>query len=254
LAGHEYGVANKPNTSTSQPSVLTCESNYISISEFGHTSANCIFHDIYRTPAIGTATCGGFSNSNCVVDGNVMPCFTGTTDCFTATSTDLVGLLSLSTSSFEPAWYQGAGFNDAVGLGSLNINNLVRDWVTLIPGFATTTTVSAGDATGASKTTTITAVVTATGRGSVAPPMGTVDFYTAAGGPAALDCGNAGHLNHLSSVPLVAAPGHATAVLSGVTAVQLGGSGPHDVLACFSGDAANDAASFGSTTVSVEHP
>ncbi len=255
LASHEYGVINRPNTSTSQPSAVTCESNYISISEFGHTSANCIFHDIYRTPAIGTATCAGSNNSNCVVDGNVMPCLTGSTDCFTATSTDLVGLLSVSTSSFEPAWYQSAGFNDAVGLGSLNINNLVRDWVTLIPGFSTATTVSAGAGTaGGSKTTTITAVVTATGRGSLAPPMGSVDFYTSAGGSAALDCGNAGHLNHLSSAPLVTAPGHATAVLSGVTAAQLGGSGSHDVLACFSGDAANDAPSFGSTTVTVERP
>ncbi|MFZ3263434.1 MAG: hypothetical protein WA172_05505 [Terriglobales bacterium] len=31
----------------------------------------------------------------------------------------------MPTSSFEPAWYQSAGFSDAVGLGSFNITNLV---------------------------------------------------------------------------------------------------------------------------------
>ncbi|HUO15494.1 MAG TPA: protease pro-enzyme activation domain-containing protein [Verrucomicrobiae bacterium] len=259
LANHEYGSINRANTSTSEPSVFTCESNYIAIIAFGHAAANCIFHDIYRTPAIATGTCVGSNNTNCVVDGNVMPCLTGTTDCFTSNSADEVGLLSLSTSSFEPAWYQSAGYNDAVGLGSLNINNLVRDWVTLIPGFPSTTSVSSTTSAGA-KSATITAVVTATGRGSIAPPMGTVDFYTSApASSASLDCGNAAHLTRLSTVPLIAAADcttscHATAVLSGLTAAQFGGSGSHDVIACFSGDAANDAPSFDSTTVDIDHP
>jgi subtilase family serine protease len=133
LASHEYGTSTKPNTSTSMPSLLTCESNYVSISEFGQQFAGCIFHNIYRTPAIATASCGGTNNSNCVIDGNEMPCVTGSVDCYTSSASDPFGLLSISTSSFEPAWYQGAGYNDAVGLGSLNINNLVREWVSLTP-------------------------------------------------------------------------------------------------------------------------
>jgi subtilase family serine protease len=133
LASHEYGTLTKANTSTLMPSLLTCESNYVSISEFGKQFAGCIFYDIYRTPAITTASCAGASNSNCVVDGNEMPCVTGSTNCFTSTSSDPFGLLSISTSSFEPAWFQAAGYNDAVGLGSLNINNLVREWHSLTP-------------------------------------------------------------------------------------------------------------------------
>jgi subtilase family serine protease len=259
LAGHEYGQPSRPNSRTSEPSLLTCESNYLSISEFGHQFSNCVFHDIYRTPAITTASCAGTDNSNCVVDGNEMPCFTASKDCFTSTSSDAFGLLSLSTSSFEPAWYQGAGFSDAVGLGSLNISNLVRGWVSLIPPFASTTTLSADSSARAGKTTTFTARVTATGRGSMVPPMGTVDFYaTASNSAGSFDCRNTAHLNRLGTAPLVAAAGctigcHATAVLS-VTAGQFGGSGSHQVLACFSGDAANDAPSFDSTTVAMDHP
>jgi subtilase family serine protease len=146
LASHEYGTLTKPNTSTSMPSLLTCESNYLSISEFGRQFAGCIFYDIYRTPAITTGTCAGTNNSNCVVDGNEMPCVTGSRDCFTSTSSDPFGLLSISTSSFEPAWYQAAGYNDAVGLGSLNINNLVRGWHSLTPQ-SDSTTVSADSST-----------------------------------------------------------------------------------------------------------
>ncbi len=133
LASHEYGTLSKANTSTSMPSLLTCESNYVSISEFGQQFAGCIFHNIYRTPAITTGTCAGASNSNCVVDGNEMPCVAGSRDCFTSNPSDPFGLLSISTSSFEPAWLQAAGYNDAVGLGSLNINNLVRQWHSLTP-------------------------------------------------------------------------------------------------------------------------
>jgi subtilase family serine protease len=259
LAGQEYGLPTRPNTKTSEPSLLTCESNYLSISEFGPESSACVFHDIYRTPAITTASCAGTNNSSCVIDGNEMPCVTGSTDCFTSNPSDPFGLLSISTSSFEPAWYQAAGFSDATGLGSLNINNLVRAWSFFGPTSASTTTVSADSVTASAdngKTITFTATVTATGRGSFAPPMGTVDFYTAGSSSGSLDCRNVEHLNRLSSTPLVPASCangcHATAVLSGVTATQLGGSGAHDVIACFSGDAANDAPSSSTMTVNAD--
>jgi hypothetical protein len=258
MADFEYGVSFLPNFLPFLPSLLTCESNYLSISEFSHVFPDCVFYDIYRTPAITTTTCAGFNNSNCVVDGNVMPCVTGGTDCFTGTSGDAFGLLSLSTSKFEPAWYQSAGFSDAVGLGSFNISNLVKDWNNpfWFSQFASTTSVSANlDAS--STTATLVAAVSATGRGSVAPPMGTVDFYASTNrSSGALDCRNVEHLNRLGTAALASAGHHATAVLSGITAAQLGGPGSHDVLACFGGDGANDAASSGSTSVSVKlaHP
>jgi hypothetical protein len=85
-------------------------------------------------------------------------------------------------------------------------------------------------------------------------------FYAATGrSSGVLHRHNAAHLNRLSTAPLVPAAGcttscHAIAVLSGVTAGQLGGSGSHDVIACFSGDGANDAPSYASTTVNMDHP
>ena len=265
IASYEYGGPYLPNLLPFAPSLITCESNYLSISEFSHVFPSCVFYDINRTPAISTATCGGVNNSACVVDGNEMPCVTGSTDCFTATSGDAYGLLSLSTSHFEPAWYQSAGFSDAVGLGSFNITNLVRNWnspIWLTP-LASTTTVSADtsttDTAGKSATTTFTATVIATGRGSLAPAMGTVDFYASASGFSPLDCRNVDRLNLLGTAALVPATdrtagSHATAVLSGVTAGKLGAAGPHDVIACFGGDGANDAPSSSTTTVNMDNP
>lgn len=128
MASEEYGSTSWQNNSPFVPSTLTCESNYLSISKYSHVFPQCVFYDIYRTPVINTTSCTGGDNSNCVVDGNVMPCVTGSTDCFTATSGDAYGLLSISTYTFEPAWYQHAGYSDAAGLGSFNISNLVRNW------------------------------------------------------------------------------------------------------------------------------
>lgn len=260
MASYEYGIPGLPNNLTFAPSLLTCESNYLSISEFGSVFPACVFYDIYRTPAIRTTTCAGFDNSNCVVDGNIMPCVTGSTDCYTATSGDAYGLLSISTSRFEPAWYQSAGYSDAVGLGSFNITNLVQNWSSSVwnASSASTTTVSASSSTvdtagSSNTTTTLTATVTATGRGSLAPPMGTVDFYVSAPGLSQRACDDWRHLSLLGTSVLVPATGKANAVLSGVTTGKLGGPGTHDVIACFSGDAANDAPSSGSTTVNMEH-
>ena len=254
---HEYGVPSLPNFLSFVPSLLTCGSNYLSIAEFGHVFPSCVFYNIYRTPAVNTFNCSGLNNSGCVVDGNEMPCVTGSTNCFTGTAGDAFGLLSASTSSFDPAWYQSLGFSDAVGLGSFNITNLVNNWNNPFwsSEFASATSVSASlDRSNTSAT--LTAAVTASGRGGLAPPMGTVDFYTStnkSSGP--LDCGNADQLNRLGTAALVShcTKGcYATAVLSGVTAQQLGGTGSHSVLACFGGDGANDAASSASTSVNLE--
>lgn len=260
LASHEYGLPFLPNILPFVPSVVTCESNYLSIAQFNDVFPSCVFYDIYRTPAITTTTCAGFDNSNCVVDGNVMPCVTGSLDCFTATSGDPYGLLSTSTSKFEPAWYQSAGYSGAVGLGSFNITNLVKNWTSpsWLASFSSTTAVSASpnsiSTTESTNTTTLTAEVTATGRGGVAPPMGMVTFY-AAGSDVSLsaaDCQNpAGRsLNLLGTTALVPATGNASAALS-VKSDQLGGVGTHAVIACFSGDAANDAPSTGVTAITV---
>jgi hypothetical protein len=261
LASQEYGVPFLPNILPFVPSIVTCESNYLTIAKFADIFPACIFYDVNRTPAIDTTTCSAFNNANCVVDGNEMPCVTGSIDCFTATSGDAYGLYSISTSRFEPAWYQSFGYSDATGLGSFNISNLVRNWNNSFwfKAFDSTTaasaspdTISAEVATNAS--TTLTATVTAAGRGGVAPPMGTVSFFTPKPGYAAssLSCeaNQQAHMNFLGSAGLAAGEGNASAVLR-VTAAQFGGTGTHTVVACFSGDAANDAPSLDITSVTV---
>jgi hypothetical protein len=93
--------------------------------------------------------------------------------------------------------------------------------------------------------------VTATGRGSLAAPMGTVDFYVSAPGLTQRACDDWRHLSLLGTSALVPATGKASAVLSGVTTEHLGEPGTHTVIACFSGDGANDAPSSNTTTVTI---
>jgi subtilase family serine protease len=261
LASLEYGFPGLPNILPFVPSVVTCESNYLTIAKFADIFPACTFYDIDRTPAIGTNTCSAVNNSNCVVDGNEMPCVTGSIDCFTATSSDPFGLLSISTSRFEPAWYQSVGYSDATGLGSFNIANLVKNWnsVFLLTPFESTTSASANPDTisGESKSnasTTLTATVTASGRGSVAPPMGTVSFFTPKPGYAASlsSCQEKEqvHMNFLGTAALAPGEGNARAALS-LSSAQFEGAGTHTVVACFSGDAANDAPSADITAVTV---
>jgi hypothetical protein len=103
MADHEYGTPSAENTSTSAPSVYTCESNADAISTYSSVSASCVFHNINRTPTTGNtsaADCAGSNNTSCLQDGNVMPCVTGDADCYTATGSDSYGLLSISKTSF----------------------------------------------------------------------------------------------------------------------------------------------------------
>jgi len=239
LATAEYGTPGAENTSTTKPSVYTCEgSNINAISTYGSIFSTCNFYSINRTSKHGSTSCLADTNTGCLVADNDQPCAKDSTDCYTNTSTDAYGLISNSTGSFELAFSQSAGYNDATGLGSFNITNLVANWNKVTTLFPSTTTFDVSQlslyTTG---TTDLTATVVATGRGSLAPPMGTVNFYagTACTGTA------------FASANLVAGTGNATATASGVTGAQIG-VGTTSVDACFSGDGANDAPS--SQTVS----
>jgi Pro-kumamolisin, activation domain len=239
LATAEYGTPSAENTSTSKPSVYTCEgSNINAISAHSSIFSSCTFYSINRTSKVGFTACVDGTSTDCVVGNNDQPCAEGSPDCYTNPSTDTYGLLSNSTGSFEAAFSQSAGYNDATGLGSFNITNLVKNWTSVTPLFASTTTANVSQpslyTTG---TTNLTATVVATGRGSLAPPMGTVNFYS----------GTACTGTAFASANLVAGTGNATATASGVTGAQIG-AGTTSVAACFSGDGANDAPS--SQTVS----
>ncbi len=245
LATAEYGTPSAENTSTSKPSVYTCEgSNINAISTYSTIFSSCIFYSINRTSQHGSTSCLAGTNTGCLVADNDQPCAKDSTDCYTNLSTDAYGLLSKSTTTFEAAFNQSAGYNDATGLGSVNIANLVGNWNKVTPLFASTITTFdvSQPSLYTTGTTGLTATVTATGRGGIAPPLGTVSFYS----------GTACTGTAFASANLVAASNctttcNASASASSVTGAQIG-VGTTSVAACFSGDGANDAPS--SQTVS----
>ena len=250
LAAHEYGTPSAENLSTTAPSVLTCESNYLTMAEYSSVFPSCVFYDINRTPLYGLEACSGTDNASCVVDGNQMPCVTGDPNCYTATSIDAYGILSLSTSSFEPAWYQSAGFSDATGLGSMNIANLVANWnsSTWITKYSSTTAlVTSVGSILSTGSVTLTATVTATGRGGTVSPAGEVEFFIGS---------TSGKL--LGTGPIVhTCTGSGTSTsCDGVASFTVNGSalntGSNSIIAYFEGDGANDAPSTSSAqTVTV---
>jgi len=248
LAAHEYGTPSAENLSTTKPSVLTCESNYLSIAEYSSVFPSCVFYNINRTPVQAKSTCSGTDSSNCVVDGNDQPCDKGSTDCYTKTSSDSYGILSISTTSFEPAWYQSAGFSDAVGLGSFNIANLVNNWTstTWLTKFASTTALATSAGSIASSgTATLTATVKATGRGGTVSPAGVVEFFKTS---------TSGTLLGTGPIVQTCTGTGASATCDGVATYKVSGSalstGSNSIVAYFEGDGANDAAST-SSAVSI---
>ena len=129
LAAQEYGTPSAPNTSIAAPSLYTCEgSNINAISTYSGIFSSCIFYSVNRTSQFGFNSCVGGNNNGCLVDNNDQPCATGSPDCYTNTGGDAYGLLSNSTSTFEVAFPQSAGYSAATGLGSINVTNLVTNW------------------------------------------------------------------------------------------------------------------------------
>jgi hypothetical protein len=243
LATSEYGSSSSENTSTTAPSAYTCEgSNLNAVGTYSSIFSSCNFQEINRTSELGSSSCLASDNTGCLVDNNGGACAKGTPNCYTNTSSDPYGILSVSTSTFESAYNQSGGYSAATGLGSLNIANLVNNWTSVTPQFASTTGISATPTSLFTTTTTaLTATVTATGRGGIAPPLGDVSFYT----------GSSCTGTAVGTAPLVPASGcttscNSTATLSGVTGAQLGGAGTDSVIACFNGDGANDAPSTSS--------
>ncbi len=61
---------------------------------------------------------------------NAVPCLAGTPNCFTSpASTEGIGVLSTSASHELPAFPAGLGYSYAVGLGSINITNLLINYL-----------------------------------------------------------------------------------------------------------------------------
>ncbi len=61
---------------------------------------------------------------------NALPCLKGTPNCYTSlASTEGIGVLSTSTSAEDPAFPAQLGYSYAVGLGSINITNLLINYL-----------------------------------------------------------------------------------------------------------------------------
>jgi hypothetical protein len=224
LAAQEYGTTNAPNTST----LATCSGS----AKGAAVGSSCIFRDISNdTPSLQTGT---------ITSDIAQPCeFSSVATCWEPSSMTY-GITSVGNhpSTEHDAYVSSPGYDLATGLGSVNISNLVNDWNTLSPGFATSTANSAnptviGLVPG---TTTLTATVTETGRGGAAPPAGNVTFYI----------GSTSGTN-LGSAPLTASvspTNQATgSLLLNSSALQ---SGANQIIAYFPGDGANDAPSTSS--------
>ncbi len=130
LATLEYGTPGAPNTSTTVPSLYTCEgSNFQAIIIYGNGGIfpNCMFYNVNRTD-IYEQFCINGDSSGCFDTNNDQPCATGTPNCYINTNGDRYGLLSTSSSTFQGAFPTSFGYSAATGLGSINVANLVLNW------------------------------------------------------------------------------------------------------------------------------
>jgi hypothetical protein len=241
LATLEYGSSSTPNSAN----LASCSGSGQAGTAVG---ANCIFRDIAGdTP---NPWQGGTLTTTIVE-----PCvFSSVTTCYRSLSTDSFGLTSLGNhpATDSPAYPTSQGYDAATGLGSPNIANLVTNWTTATPQFASTITLSADPTTfPANTSTTLTATVTATGRGeslTAGPPaVGTVNFYIGSTSGTLLGTGTLSQAC-TGSAPanLVCPPSTATLSVPGTSLAM----GANSLVAYFPGDGANDAPST-SSAISV---
>jgi hypothetical protein len=143
--------------------------------------------------ASGVGTTSSMPSSNCIFydiqTGNIsVDCGAGTPDCY-ALSGDSYGILSTSTTRELPAFPTSAGWDQATGIGSLNITNLVNNWQNAAAGGVLYTPTVTVTATSASYTyglpSAITYTATVSGAGSY--PTGSVTF---SGSPTISTIGN----------------------------------------------------------------
>jgi uncharacterized repeat protein (TIGR01451 family) len=226
LATAEYGTVSAPNGA-----------NLSSCSGSGQGAAvgsTCIFRDIANdTPSLQGGT---------ITSGIVQPCMDAyVTNCY-APDGETYGLSAVGDHTSTLAYETAQGYDDATGLGSANVYNLVMGWNHGV-SFASTTALSANPATllNPAATATLTATVAAAGRGGQVAPVGTVSFYLGSTGGTLLGTSN------LSSLCSGSA---GSTTCSGVATLPVQGSqlnpGPNSILAYFGGDGANDTPSTSS--------
>src|SRR5580658_147202 len=229
LAAQEYGTTSTANSTN----LANCSGSALGAG----VGSTCIFHDIAAdTPSLQGGT---------IATQTIEPCtYSSVTDCYRSSSSDTYGLSAVTGASHSStlAYYAGAGYDLATGLGSVNVYNLIESWNTASPAFASTTTLSASASTVSYSTTaslTLTATVKATGRGSAVAPAGVVEFFD--GGSTSGTLLGTGSIasNCTGTGSATSCDGVATLTLASSTLTP----GSNSMVAYFEGDAANDAAS-----------
>ncbi len=122
--------------------------------------SSCIFYDVRQ----------GDMDVNCAAYSD-----TQSFDCYYDGADTLNGVLSTSSSAYEPAYGTTAGWDFATGIGTVNAANLANNWNTL----ATTTTTVISSKNPAVQGVAVTFTATVTTAGSHAP-TGTVNFFDSA--------------------------------------------------------------------------
>jgi hypothetical protein len=151
LAANEYGSPSLPN----KKNLNSCNASH------GNTvGASCIFVDVTR-------------------GSNEVPCAAGSFNC-SATKTGTFGKLT--------GYKTGAGYDQATGLGSMNIANLVNGWSTMTQS-GTATTLSLG-ATNAVYGQPVNIAVTVSPTSGSGTPTGIVGILTNSGNPNAQGAGS----------------------------------------------------------------
>lgn len=84
-------------------------------------------------PLTGSATCVFYDITK---NTDSVPCTGGTLNC-SSTNANVPGVLVSGTT---PAWTAGTGYDNATGLGSVNVTNLAAAWKTTVGAFKPTTT------------------------------------------------------------------------------------------------------------------
>ena len=219
LAAHEFGTPANPNLSQ----LAACSGS----GQGANIDNSCIFHDISEDlPSLQGGHGSAASNQLC--KGNP-------TGCSTAKASNARQTSALSAKTGEKLANGAApGYDNATGLGSVNISNLVERWNAPTAPFASKTALkSSAQKIVPTSSVTLTATVASTGRGGMAVPAGKAQFY--------LDSTSGTFLGSASIVSNCAGSG-SNASCSGVATLTVPGKalnpGSNSVIAYFEGDGA----------------
>jgi hypothetical protein len=107
--------------------------------------ANYVLYNLAKSETFANCNSSGTVASTCVFNdvtkgNNAVACSGGSPDCSTKTAGG-IGVLTTTTGGTTLAFAAGVGYDEATGLGSINVTNLVSNW-TALSRIGTTTTLS----------------------------------------------------------------------------------------------------------------